>query len=127
MQAVVYRIDELLDAEGTAAAPSLAVALADDIRAWRARLESALKEWESRPDSAAAAALREHLSDWRDELERRVEALGAEQRDDEIEDDAWRRFYALLGGYRGVSGTLLAYDDQARQIDWASLQEERFS
>ena len=127
MQAVVYRIDELLDAEGTAAAPSLAVALPDDIRAWRARRESALKEWEWRRDSAAAAALREHLSDWRDELERRVEALGAEQRDDEIEDDAWRRFYALLGGYRGVSGTLLAYDDQARQIDWASLQEERFS
>jgi uncharacterized membrane protein YccC len=127
MQAVVYRIDELLNAEGTVLAESLAAALADDLRTWRTRLESALVEWEARPDSAAAAALREHLSDWRNELERRLEAVGAERSEDDIEDDAWRRFYALLGGYRGVSGTLLAYDDQARQIDWASLQEERFS
>lgn len=131
MQAIVYRIDELLDAEGATTAKSLATMLADDICQWRARLESVLAEWESRPSSPAAETLREHLSEWRKRVDGRIEALG-QSLDDEreqplLDDEDWRRFYALLGGYRGVSATLLAYDDQARGIDWVALQEERFS
>jgi hypothetical protein len=125
MQAVAYRIDELFDSEEAASTQALIDALADDIRAWRARLESALADWASRPDSQAADALREHLSEWRGELEQHIEALDVDER--VVEDDEWRRFYALLGGYRGVSGTLLAYDEEARQIDWNAWREERFS
>ena len=127
MQAIAYRIDELLDSRGSVSPRSLAQALAEDIRAWRTRLESTLADWSSSPDSPAAEALREHLSQWREELEARIESLNAGERELSLDDDEWRRFYALLGGYRGVSGTLLAYGDEARQIDWAAWQEERFS
>jgi len=101
--------------------------LADEIRAWRTRLESTLADWSARPDSLAAEALREHLSQWRAELEARIESLGVGDGAPTLDDDDWRRFYALLGGYRGVSGTLLAYGNEARQIDWVAWQEERFS
>jgi hypothetical protein len=127
MQAIAYRIDELLDSRGSVSPRSLAHALADEIRAWRTRLESSLAAWSSDPDSPAAEALREHLSEWRQEVEARIESLNAGERVHSLDDDEWRRFYALLGGYRGVSGTLLAYGDQARQIDWAAWREERFS
>ena len=61
------------------------------------------------------------------ELESRIDALRPSGSDAPLNDDDWRRFYTLLGGYRGVSGTLLAYSDEARLIDWASWREERFS
>lgn len=127
LQAVAYRIDELLDVRGTVSTESFAVELADDLRTWRARLESTLAEWGSRPDSLAADGLREHLSGWRRELEERIDATARAAEASKVDDVEWGRFYALLGGYRGVSAALLSYGESARQIDWAAWREERFS
>ncbi|UCH29003.1 MAG: FUSC family protein [Myxococcales bacterium] len=108
MRAVANRIDELLESRAPMSPRSFALVLADEIRAWRIRLESTLADWSSNPDSPAAEALGDHLLEWRAELEARIESLGAGDRELSLGDDELRRFYALLGGYRGVSGTLLA-------------------
>jgi uncharacterized membrane protein YccC len=127
LQAVAYRIDELLDAREAMSTESFAIELADDIRAWRARLESTLADWASRPESLAADGLREHLSGWRRELEQRIDTMARTAEASKVDDTEWRRLYDLLGGYRGVSAALLSYGASARQIDWAAWREERFS
>jgi uncharacterized membrane protein YccC len=127
LQAVAYRVDELLDARAGVPAESFATGLADDIRAWRTRLESTLAKWALSPESLAADELREHLSGWRRELEHRVDSTARAVEASKVDDAEWRRFYSLLGGYRGVSAALLSYGETARKIDWAEWREERFS
>lgn len=127
LQAMVYRIDELLDSRATVSTQSLAFALADDIRSWRVRLESALAQWALRPESLAADALRDESSNWRRELDERIDTASRDERAAAADDAEWLRFYTLLGSYRGVTAAILSYGECARQIDWAAWREERFS
>ena len=127
LQAIAYRIDELLDSRADVPPQSLADELADDIRDWRVRLGSVLAGWALSPESRADDELRERLPVWRTELDRRIEAATASERAAGIDDAEWGRFYRLLGGYRGVSSALLSYGRSARKIDWAAWREERFS
>ena len=127
LQAMAYRIDELVDSRAAVSTPSLAFALAEDIRTWRDRLGSALAQWALSPEAPVAEALQDHLSEWRRELDDRIETTTRDERAATVDDAEWRRFYTLLGGYRGVSAAMLSYGDSARQIDWAEWREERFS
>jgi uncharacterized membrane protein YccC len=127
LRAMAYRIDELLDSRAALSTPSLAFTLADDIRSWRVRLESALADWARRPESPAAEALRDDSSEWRRALEQRIDAASQDERAEKVDDAEWRRFYTLLGSYRGVSASILSYGECAGQIDWAAWREERFS
>ncbi len=127
LQAMAHRIDELLDSRAAVSSQSLASALDDDIRSWRVRLESALGAWALRPESPAADTLRDQLSNWRRELDERIDAAAQDERAAAADDAEWRRFYTLLGGYRGVSAAILSYGASASEIDWAAWREERFS
>jgi len=127
LQAVAYRINELLDAHAVLSAESFAAQLADDLRAWRDRLEFALSQWAERPDSPAAEQLQADLSTWRSELESRIDATTRPASTAKVDDAEWKRFYTLLAGYRGVSAALLSYGTSTRQIDWPAWREERFS
>lgn len=127
LQAISYRVDELLDSRAAVPAQSLASELADDIRGWRLRLQAAFAAWAQSPESRADDELRERLPAWRAELERRIEDATTDKRAARIDDAEWGRFYRLLGGYRGVSSALLLYGRSAQKIDWAAWREERFS
>jgi uncharacterized membrane protein YccC len=127
LQAVAYRIDELLDARGGASTDSLAIELADDIQSWRTQLESAMATWALNPESLADDELREQLSGWRRGLEERIDTTAQAAKATEVDATEWRPFYTLFGSYRGVSAAMLSYGEAARQIDWAAWREERFS
>ena len=124
---MAYRIDELLDSRAALSTPSLAFALADDIRSWRVPLDAALSHWAHQPEFSAADALPGDSEEWRRELDAHIDAASRDDRAAQIDDAEWRRFYTLLGSYRGVSAAILSYAQSARQIDWAAWREERFS
>jgi uncharacterized membrane protein YccC len=127
LQALVYRIEELIEAGDTSQAESLARAMGEDFRVWRTGLEGAFGAWSSSHETEPAAGLQERLATWLTGLETRIgEAL--EQTDTETPgDQARENFYRLLGGFRGVSEAAVAYAGAAASIDWAQWREEVFS
>jgi uncharacterized membrane protein YccC len=127
LQALVYRIEGLLDANSASQAESLARVMGEDVRVSRAGIESTFRAWSASPEAEPAAGLQERLATWLSGLEKRIgEAL--EQTDTgELSEQDWESFYRLLGGLRGVSEAAVAYAAVAGTIDWAQWREEVFS
>jgi uncharacterized membrane protein YccC len=126
LQILVYRIEELLEAGDTHQAQSLARAMGDDLRAWRAGIETTFGKWSSSYAGEPAAGLQERLATWLSGLEKRIGAA-LQQTDTQAlgERDA-ESFFRLLGGMRGVSAAAVAYAAVAGTIDWEEWREEVF-
>ena len=127
LRSIAYRIDELIEARASVPTEPQLAELTEDIQAWRRRLEDAVRAREQRPEERPTGELRKRVAGWRDELEARIAEARAEGGAETVADEEWTRFYRLLGGYRGVSEALMAYDERALRIDWAAWREERFS
>ena len=56
----------------------------------------------------------------------RIEEILNRATEREINDEASRGFYRLLGGFRGVSEAAVAYAGVAGKVDWGEWREERF-
>jgi hypothetical protein len=127
LQTLVYRMEELLEAGGGTQAESLARAMGEDVRSWRAGMESIFGTWSSSPETEPVAGLQERLATWLTGLEQRIgEAL--EQTDTEtLGERDGESFFRLLGGVRGVSEAAVAYAGVAGTIDWEEWREEVFS
>jgi hypothetical protein len=127
LQTLVYRIEELVDAGDTPQTESLARAMGEDFRAWRAGIESTFGQWSSNPESDSAAALQERLKSWLSGLEERIGDALQQTDTDALGDQDGERAFRLLGGFRGVSEAAVAYAGVAATIDWEEWQEEVFS
>jgi hypothetical protein len=126
LQALTYRIEELLEAGDVRQSPSLTRALGDDVHAWRKSIESALGQWSTESEPTPAGDLGDRLATWLKALEARIEhTLDQSDKEKFSQQDA-ENFYRLLGGYRGVSEAAVAYAGIAAGVDWTHWREERF-
>lgn len=127
LQALSYRMLELLEARGSPQAQLLVQELLADFRTWRQRLEEIYGNLSLDPGAGDQEGLRIRLDDLIKELEARIrETL------DKVPEGrlaAWEEenFYHLLGAFRGVSETLVEYAGHAGGIDWTRWREERFA
>jgi uncharacterized membrane protein YccC len=126
LQTLVYRIEELVETGGTRQAESLARAMDEDFRAWRAGIESIFGQWSSSPETGPAAGLHERLATWLSGLEKRIGDALQQTNIETIGDRDCESVFRRLGAFRGVSEAAVAYAGIAATIDWDEWQAEVF-
>ena len=125
-QVLAYRIEELLNAAHQPQADLILVELGEDVKSWLRALEQGLCAWAERPEAESPEILRKRLSARLAHLDSRIEETLKRAAREDITDEQSRRFYRLLGGFRGLSEAAIAYAGVAGTIDWREWREERF-
>ena len=128
MQAVAYRIEELLEARELPHSELLVRRFQDELRAWRQVAQEQLRLWANDPVGATAQDL-----DMEGRLAARLARL--EAKIDEAHSDAetaalgprdYENFFRYLGGLRGLSESGIGFIRVAETVDWARWREARF-
>jgi len=126
VQALVYRLEQFLEAGVVLRAEPLSRELRDDIMTWHAGIETTFDRWSRNPEAEPVAAIRQRLETGLMRLEERIEEV-LNRAGGEVSREEGEGFFRLLGGYRGISEAALAYAGAAQAINWSHWREERFS
>jgi uncharacterized membrane protein YccC len=126
IQALVYRIEQILETGLVYREKPISLELREDLKIWHRGIETTFDRWSRAPETEPVAALKLRLEAALRLLEQRIKEVisrdGGEVSRQEEED-----FFRLLGGYRGISEAALAYAGAAQAITWDHWREERFS
>jgi uncharacterized membrane protein YccC len=126
LQALTYRMQELLEARQNPQSQFLVEQLLADIRSWRLRIQNAFQRLSENPAVGDRERFSNVLNEILAQLESRTEEVMNQARQDQISDREGEFFYRLLGAYRGVSEALVDYAGSAGVIGWTRWREERF-
>ena len=126
LQALVYRMEELLGAGQAGRARSVMRELDNDLELWRRGFEQAFARWSDQPEAQPRDDKTQSIKAWLGGFETRV-AEAVERARSSVTEQEGESFYRLLGAYRGLSAAALAYAGAASSIDWNQWREERFS
>ncbi len=126
LQAVAYRLQELIEARERRQAEPLVQALGSDIREWRLKVQDTLQLLAADPGGAKHEVFRSRLEQRLARVEERIrETLdGAPQ--GQLSDQESEDFYRLLNAYRGLSEAVVDYAGVGGGIDWSRWREDRF-
>jgi hypothetical protein len=126
LQALTYRMQELMDARESPQARFLVGELLTDVRAWRLRVQEVFHAWAGGRTPAPADVLSERLTARLTQLERRIEETINKAPQGALSRDDRERLYRLLGAYRGLSEAGVEYARTAEGIEWDPWRESRF-
>jgi hypothetical protein len=126
IQALSYRIQELMDARGSAQAQFVVRELLEDVRAWRLRILEVFETWSRQTTSEPAHRLRGGLEARLARLEQRLQETMNKASEGELGDEDKEHLYRLLGAYRGLSEAALGYAVAAEETQWGHWRESRF-
>ena len=126
LQALMYRIEYLLEARESHQAEALAREMTQSVHAWRESIESIFEKWSDNPGSEPAVDLEQRLAVGLSILEQRIDAVIEQVDRQALSGEEGENFYRLLGAYRGVSEAAVAYAGIAGTIDWVDWHEEKF-
>lgn len=126
LQALSYRMLELLDAREAPQAALVKRELLADVRAWRLRVLEVVDAWSKQTASEPAERLRAGLDTRLARLEQRVAETMNRAPEGALDDGDRERLYRLLGAYRGLSEAGLNYATVAEGIPWGAWRESRF-
>jgi hypothetical protein len=126
LQALSYRMNELLKERGSSEAPFLVQELLSDVRAWRVKVQETFQQLAEEPDAGDKETFRARLAQIIDHLVQRIKETLDKAAKSQLSDRDGENFYRLLGAYRGVSEALVEYVGSAETIDWGPWREERF-
>jgi uncharacterized membrane protein YccC len=126
LQALAYRVQDLIEARATPQSQVLVHELLPEVRAWRIGLQEILCNLSQQPEAADFADFRAQLDTTLERLEGQIEKAVAGTDHTSISTQENENSFRLLGVFRGVSEALVNFAKQARQIDWANLRENRF-
>ncbi len=128
LQSMAYRIKDLVDARKFPLNHLLGAAVIDDVRAWRLLAQKQLHLWADDPAKAVEpdVGIQERLMERITKLEEKIgESLrGIEE--DQLSQKDFENFYRFLGAFRGLSESGIAFEREAKGVDWAMWKEERF-
>jgi hypothetical protein len=126
LQALAYRMQDLIEARATLQLQVLVRELFSQARAWRIGLQDIFDNLSRRPEAADVADFRAQLDATLERLEGQIEkaVAGADQTSLSTREN--ENSFRLLGVFRGVSEALVNFAKQAGGIDWAHLREVRF-
>ena len=126
LQALAYRMQDLIEARATPQSQVLVRELLSEVRAWRVALQDIFGNLSQHPEAADFADFRSQLDAMVERLEKQIEeaVAGADQAGISTREN--ENSFRLLGAFRGVSEALVNFARQAGGIDWARLREARF-
>jgi len=128
LQALAYRINELVEARKSPQADFLVAAVIDDTRAWRMLAQKQFRLWADNPTLAVEpgvdvrARLAVRITGLEAQIGERLRVAGEEQ----LSEEDYENFYRYLGAFRGLSEAAVFYLQNAQGINWAQWEEERF-
>ncbi len=126
LQALSYRMQELMDARANPQAEFLVHELLTDVRAWRIKVQETLYGFSQDPALIHVDVLREQLTRSIEHLEGRIEETLNKAGEGEFSERDGENFYQLLGAYRGLSKAIIEYAATAEGIRWEQWRESRF-
>ena len=128
LQALAYRIKELVDAREAIQADFLVEALIDDVRSWRLLGQKQFRLWAEDPVLALEEGvdIQDRLSARIAKLEARIEKTLGAAGEGKISEREIENFYSYLGAFRGLSESGIEYARLAEKINWEPWQEARF-
>ena len=128
LQALAYRIKELMDAREAPQAESLVNHCHDDLRAWRMIVQKQCRLWAEDPTKAIARGgkLEERVVARLSRLEARIDETYRQVAEDELSEQDYANFFRYLGSLRGLSEAAIGYVQLAEGLNWAQWKEERF-
>jgi len=126
VQALVYRLEQFLEAGVVLRAEPLSRELRDHIMTWHVGLETIFGRWARNPEAEPVAALRQRLETGLIRLEERIAEV-VNRAGSDVSREEGESFFRFLGGYHGVSEAALAYASAAQVVNWPHWREERFS
>ena len=126
LQALTYRLQELLEVRSLPQSPLLVPALGDDMQTWRQQVIETCQHL-SADHSYRKAPLDAHLDERLAQLEKHIEAHLDGAGGDSLSLADQENVYRLLGAYRGTSQALLDFAKVTGNVDWTRWYEERFA
>ncbi|MDH3645025.1 MAG: FUSC family protein, partial [Gammaproteobacteria bacterium] len=126
LQQLAGRMNELLQEQRTPQAPILLQELREDVRAWRLGAGQSLHALRAGNTPREQDVLRSGLIDIMRRLEARIAETLNKSPEGQLNAHDGENFYRLLGVYRGVSESIVAYAATDGVIDWAPWREGRF-
>ncbi len=126
LQALAYRMQELIEIRATPQSQVLARELLSQVRAWRVGLQDIFCNLSQHPEAADFADFRSRLDAMLARLEEQIEKAVAGEDQASISTPENEDSIRLLGAFRGVSEELVNFARQSGGIDWARLREARF-
>jgi uncharacterized membrane protein YccC len=126
LQALAYRMQDLIEARATPQSQALARELLAQVRAWRTGLQDIFRNLSRRPEAADYGDFRSLLDGMLERLERQIEQVAAGADQAGISTSENENSFRLLGAFRGVSEALVNFARAAGALDWARLREARF-
>ena len=100
--------------------------MTQDIRQWRQAIQALFQRWSEAPAEAAEIGLEQRLRVRMAALEQRISEAFEFIGRDKLDYDAYRNFYRLLGGFRGVSEAMLRYAKLSGSMKIVQWRESRF-
>jgi hypothetical protein len=126
LQALAYRLQDLLETRATPQSEVLARELLLQVRAWRLGLQDIFCNLSQHPEAADFADFRSRLDAMLVRLEAQIEKAVTGEDQAGIPTRENENSIRLLGAFRGVSEELVNFARQSSGIDWARLRETRF-
>jgi hypothetical protein len=126
VQALAYRMQDLIEARATPQSQVLVLELLAEVRVWRVGLQDIFRNLSQHPEAANLADFRSRLDAMLKRLEGQIEKAVAGANQASISTRETENSFRLLGAFRGVSEALVNFARQAGGIDWARLREARF-
>jgi uncharacterized membrane protein YccC len=128
LQGLAYRIKELVDTRKSPQNDLLVAAVIDETRAWRMLMQKQFHLWADNPAQAVEPGVANQ-----DRLMARISRLEAQigeslrgVEEGQLSEGDLENFYRILGAYRGLSESGIAFERIAQGIDWALWKEARF-
>ena len=125
LQAIAFRINELLDTRKTEGTNPLFLELLDDLRAWRLAVREVARHWAGDPGAPPPGDLQHRLSARLEALEKRIGEARDRFDTSALSQAQYEGLYRIVGAFRALSEAGALYADIASRIDWRSWKEAR--
>ena len=126
LQALAYRMQDLIETRAKEQSQVLARELLSQLREWRLGLQRIFGNLSRHPEAADFADFRARLDAMLEQLEGQIEKAVAVADKAGISIPENENSIRLLGSFRGLSEELVNFAKQSGEIDWVRLREARF-
>jgi len=126
LQAIAYRINDLLDMREPERANPLVQELLGDLRDWRLAALAVVRHWADDPGAPPPVDIEQRLAARIENLERRIGEARGRFDPDALTQSQYEGLYRIVGAFRGLSEAGVAYAGLASRIDWRPWKEARF-